>query len=151
MLTIRFMKAPPTTYVLQFKNGQVRREGPGLSFFYYAPTSTIVTVPLESADVPFAFQESTGAFQSVSIQGQLTYRVSDPKKLSSLLDLSASPLGVFRSQGYRKRPARLVHATQTHVLEETQRLSLGESFTKGGALSASVLAGLKTSQRLAQL
>jgi len=54
MLTIRFMKAPPTTYVLQFKNGQVRREGPGLSFFYYAPTSTIVTVPLESADVPFA-------------------------------------------------------------------------------------------------
>jgi hypothetical protein len=29
MLTIRFMKAPPTTYLLQFKNGQVRREGLG--------------------------------------------------------------------------------------------------------------------------
>jgi hypothetical protein len=50
MLTIRFMKAPPTTYVLQFRNGQVRREGLGLSFYYYAPTPTIVTVPLESAD-----------------------------------------------------------------------------------------------------
>src|SRR5204863_6747529 len=123
---IRFMKAAPTTYVLQFKNGQVRREGLGLSFFY-APTSTIVTVPLESADVPFAFQESTADFQSVSIQGQLTYRVSDPKKLSSLLDLSISPSGVFRSEDYRKLPDRLVHATQTLMRAETQKLSLGEA------------------------
>jgi hypothetical protein len=30
---------------------------------------TSVTVPLESADVPFAFQKSTADFQSVSIQG----------------------------------------------------------------------------------
>jgi regulator of protease activity HflC (stomatin/prohibitin superfamily) len=150
MLTIRFMKAPPTTYVLQFKNGQVRREGPGLSFFYYAPTSTIVTVPLESADVPFAFQESTADFQSVSIQGQLTYRVSDPKKLSSLLDLSVSPLGVFRSEDYRKLPERLVHTTQTLMRAETQRLSLGEALTKSGSSSASVLAGLKSSKTIAK-
>src|SRR6202166_4994202 len=151
MLTIRFMKAPPTTYVLQFKNGRVRREGPGISFFYYTPTSTIVTVPLESADVPFAFQESTADFQSVSIQGQLTYRVSDPKKLSSLLDLSVSPLGVFRSEDYRKLPERLVHTTQTIMRAETQKLSLGEALTKSGSLSASVLAGLKSSKGVAQL
>src|SRR5882762_9988383 len=151
MLTIRFMKAPPTTYVLQFKNGRVRREGPGLSFFYYAPTSTIVTVPLESADVPFAFQESTADFQSVSIQGQLTYRVSDPKRLSSLLDLSISPLGVFRSEDYRKLPERLVHTMQTLMRAETQKLSLGEALTKSGSLSASVLAGLKSSEGVAQL
>jgi hypothetical protein len=151
MLAIRFMKTPPTTYVLQFKNGQVRREGPGLSFFYYAPTSTIVTVPLASADVPFAFQESTTDFQSVSIQGQLTYRVSDPKKLSSLLDLSVSPLGVFRSEDYRKLPERLVHTTQTLMRAETQKLSLGEALTKSGSLSASVLAGLKSSEGVAQL
>src|SRR5580693_576313 len=151
MLTIRFMKAAPTTYVLQFKNGQVRREGLGLSFFYYAPTSTIVTVPLESADVPFAFQESTADFQFVSIQGQLTYRVSDTKKLASLLDLSVSPLGVFRSEDYRKLPERLVHTTQTLMRAETQKLSLGEALTKSGSLSASVLAGLKSSDAVAQL
>lgn len=28
------MKAAPTTYVLHFQNGRVRREGAGLSFFY---------------------------------------------------------------------------------------------------------------------
>jgi regulator of protease activity HflC (stomatin/prohibitin superfamily) len=151
MLAIRFMKAAPTTYVLQFKNGRVRREGPGLSFFYYAPTSTIVAVPLESADVPFAFQESTADFQSVTIQGQLTYRVSDPKKLASLLDFSIGPQGVFRSEDFRKMPDRLVHATQTKMRAETQKLTLRETLTSSGPLSASVLAGLKSSEAVAQL
>src|SRR6266478_8007637 len=151
MLTIRFMKAPPTTYVLQFKNGQVRREGLGLSFFYYAPTSTIVTVPLESADVPFAFQESTVDFQSVSIQGQLTYRVSDPKKLASLLDFSVSANGVYRSEDGRKLPERLVHTLQTLMRNETQKMALRDALIGSGALSGSVFAGLKSSEAVAQL
>ena len=151
MLGIRFMKAAPTTYVLHFQKGRVRREGPGLSFFYYAPTSTIVTVPLASADVPFAFQESTADFQSVAIQGQLTFRVADPRKLASLLDFSIGLKGQYRSEDYRKLPERLVHTTQTLMRAETQKLTLREALTSGGDLSAAVLAGLKTSPAVAQL
>jgi regulator of protease activity HflC (stomatin/prohibitin superfamily) len=145
------MKVAPTTYVLQFKNGRLRREGSGLSFFYYAPTSTLVTVPLESADVPFAFQETTGDFQTVALQGQLTYRVSDPKKLSSLLDFSISPLGLYRSEDYRKLSERLVHTMQTLMRAETQKLSLREALTTSGILSASVFSSLKSSDSVAQL
>ena len=72
------------------------------------------------------------------------------KKLSSLLDLSVSPLGVFRSEDYRKLPERLVHTTQTLMRADTQKLSLGEALTKSGALSASVLAGLKSSEGVAR-
>jgi hypothetical protein len=151
MLTIRFMKAAPTTYVLQFRDGRVRREGPGLSFFYYAPTSTIVAVPVASADVPFAFQESTADFQSVAIQGQLTYRVIDPKQLSSLLDFSIGPQGGFRSEDHRKLPERLVYTAQTLMRAETQKLALRETLTSSGPLTASVLAGLKRSEAVAQL
>lgn len=151
MLGIRFMKAAPTTYVLQFRNGRVRREGLGLAFFYYAAASTIVTVPLESADVPFAFQESTADFQSVTIQGQLTYRVVDPKNLAALLDFSIGPAAKLRSDDYRKLPERLVHTTQTLMRAETQKLSLRDALTRSGALSAAVLAGLKSSAAVAQL
>src|ERR1700747_1339217 len=83
---LKFMKLPPTTYVLQYKNGKIKREGAGLSFIYWAPTSTIIAVPLASADVPFVFPQTTADFQSVTIQGQLTYRVTDPKRLASVLD-----------------------------------------------------------------
>src|SRR2546428_778063 len=91
MLSVGFMKAPPTTYVLHFQNGCVRREGAGLSFFYWAPGATIVAVPLGSADAPFAFQEATADFQAVAIQGQVTYRVAEPRRLAALLDLSVAP------------------------------------------------------------
>ncbi len=148
---IRFMKATPTTYVLHFRNGQVRREGAGLSFFYYAPTATIVTVPLESSDAPFAFQESTADFQSVALQGQLTYRVIDPKRLATLLDFSIGAQGAYRSDDHRKLTERLVHSTQTRMRAETQKLSLREALTSSAQLSASVLASLKSSAEVSQL
>jgi regulator of protease activity HflC (stomatin/prohibitin superfamily) len=151
MLAVRFMKAAPTTFVLHFKNGQVRREGPGLSFFYYAPTSTIVSVPLSSADAPFAFQESTADFQAVTIQGQVTYRVVDPRRLAALLDLSLAPNGAYRSDDYQKLAERIVHTTQTLMRAETQKLTLRDALTRSGPLSAAVLTGLKSSDALTQL
>lgn len=151
MLGIRFMKAAPTTYVLHFQNGRVRREGAGLSFFYYAPTATLVIVPMASADVPFAFQESTVDFQSVAIQGQLTYRVADPQKISALLDFSIGANGQYRAEDYRKLPERLVHTTQTLMRGETQRMTLREALTSGASLSTTVLLGLKASPAVAQL
>src|SRR3954452_5548959 len=106
---LNFMKVPPTTYVLQYKYGKIKREGAGLSFFYYAPTSTIVKVPIGSTDVPFVFQEATADFQAVTIQGQFTYRVVDPKRLASLLDFSVDGRGAYCSDDPRKLPDRLVH------------------------------------------
>jgi len=58
MFGIKFIKVQPTTYLLHYRGGQVVREGLGLSFFYYAPTTSLVAVPVASADVPFIFQET---------------------------------------------------------------------------------------------
>jgi hypothetical protein len=60
MLGIQFIKAAPTTYLLQFRNGAIVREGTGLSFFYYAPTTSLVAIPIGSSDEPFIFEETTG-------------------------------------------------------------------------------------------
>ena len=151
MLPIRFMKAAPTTYVIQFRNGKVRREGPGLAFFYYAPTSTILTVPLASADAPFAFQEATADFQAITIQGQLTYRVSEPKRIAEVLDLSVAPNGVYRTDDYRKLVERLVHATQTSMREEMQKLTLREALMGSGVLSGAVLTRLRAADVVSRL
>ena len=43
MFGIRFIKVQPTTYLLQYRRGRIVREGVGLSFFYYAPTRSLVT------------------------------------------------------------------------------------------------------------
>ncbi len=152
---LSFIKVPPTTYVLHYQNGKIRREGAGLSFFYWAPTSTIVAVPLASADVPFVFQETTSDFQSVTIQGQLTYRVADPKRLASLLDFTLDK----RSSSYfqdpsgdrSKLPERLVHALQTLTRAIAQRLTLKDMLVSSDSLVAEALQKLKASEAVSTL
>ena len=85
MLGIRFMKAPPTTYVLHHKHGRVKQQGPGLSFFYYAPTSTLVAVPLGSCDVPFAFTEASVSFAASARIRRSTERAREMVDLISPL------------------------------------------------------------------
>src|SRR5947209_9788705 len=98
MFGIRYYKAAPTTFVMQFVNGRVEREGTGLSFFYFAPQTTLVAVPVGSTDVPFIFNQTTADFQAVTVQGHLTYRVADPRRLAALLDYSVRPDGGQRSE-----------------------------------------------------
>ncbi|HEV8430359.1 MAG TPA: SPFH domain-containing protein [Pyrinomonadaceae bacterium] len=148
---LSFMKVPPTTYVLLYKHGKIMREGAGLSFIYYAPTSTIVAIPMASADIPFVFQESTTDFQSVTIQGQLTYRVADPKRLASLLDFSIDRHHTYYSEDPRKLPERLIHTLQTLTRAITQRLVLKDVLVSSDAIVMEALAKLRGSEAVSAL
>lgn len=143
---IRYLKTTPTQYVMLFKSGQVKREGAGLSFFYWEPTSTVVIVPLSSADVPFAFQESTADFQTITVQGQLTWRVADAKKLAGLLDYSVTQSAQWKSDDPRKLEERLVHTTQLLTQSVVGKLSLTQALGSSESLAATVLAGLRASE-----
>ncbi len=151
MLQVRFMKASPTTYVLHYKGGAVKREGPGLSFFYYAPTSTIVSVPIGTTDLPFVFNLITSDFQTVAIQGQLTYRITDAKRLAGLLDFSVTPDETYVSDDPAKLKERLINAGQVLCQTLTGRMSIRESLVSSEIISTEVLAGLKSSQTVTTL
>lgn len=148
---LKFMKVPPTTYVLEYKHGRIRRAGAGISFLYWGPTTTIVSVPIGSTDVPFVFQEATADFQSVTIQGQFTYRVADPKRLASLLDFSVDQRGAYTSDDPRKLPERLVHTLQTLARSITQRLPLRDALVSSDAVVAEALAKLRESDAVSTL
>src|ERR1700756_444928 len=147
---LSFIKVAPTTYVLHYQNGKIRHEGAGLSFFYWAPTSTIIAVPLASADVPFVFPQTTADFQSVTIQGQLTYRVTDPTRLASVLDftIDKQDKSYFEdhSRDRQKLPDRLVHTLQSLTRAVAQRLSLKELLVSSELIVTEAQAKLKESE-----
>src|SRR5690349_11131580 len=88
---LAFYRGQPTDYVLVYRQGRVRAAGPGLSLFYWVPTTTLAALPLTTADVPFILNETTGNFQAVTVQGQLTYRVADPRTLAGILNFTINP------------------------------------------------------------
>jgi hypothetical protein len=151
MFGIRYIKVAPTTYVLQYRNGQVVREGTGLSFFYFAPNTTLVAVPVGSTDVPFIFNEITADFQAVTVQGHLTYRVEDPQRLAQLLDYSLKPGGGYATDDPYKLPLRITFAAQTAVRAEVQARPLRAVLADADTIGQRVRAALASAPALAEL
>jgi hypothetical protein len=152
MFGIRFIKVQPTTYLLEHRSGKIVREGLGLSFFYYAPTTSLVAVPVASDDAPFIFQETTGDFQSVTVQGQVTYRVGEPKRLAALLNYTLARNGeTYVSDDPEKLPERVIHVINVLARAELQKLSLREALRASDELVKALKAGLVTSEEITSL
>lgn len=152
MLGFRFIRVGPTDHVLQYRKGQVVREGAGLSFVYFAPTSSLVLVPSGSVDVPFIFEEVTADFQQVTVQGQLTYRVAEPRKLASLLNYTLAGNGrAYASEDPKKLPQRLVNLAQVLTRASLKVLPLREALGQSDALVAELKAGLGAAEAVTSL
>jgi regulator of protease activity HflC (stomatin/prohibitin superfamily) len=138
MFGFKFVKFQPGQYVLKYKNGKIKREGEGISFYYFSPTTSLVAVPVGSNDVPFIFTETTSDFQEVSIQGQITYRISNPKQTAQLLNFTLDNKTLhYISDDPDKLPQRLINSVQVITQNEVKKSTLKES--------------LSTSQKLVQI
>ena len=152
MFAIKFIKALPTVYLLQYRRGSVVREGAGLSFFYYAPTTSLVAVPIASTDAPFIFEESTSDFQSVTVQGQVAYRVVDPKKLASLMNFSLDARGHgYTSDDPQKLPQRVINVVNVLARAQLQSLKLREAIRASDTIVQKVRTSLASSSEMVQL
>jgi hypothetical protein len=152
MFGIKFIKAQPTVYLLQYKRGAVAREGAGLAFFYYAPTTSLVAIPVASADAPFIFEESTADFQAVTVQGQITYRVADPRKLGGLMNFTLDARGQnYVSEDPQKLPQRVINVVNVLARAELQSLKMREAIRASDAIVKKVRAALAGSGEIAQL
>src|SRR5262249_45476089 len=113
MFGFRFIKVEPTTWLIQHRGGAVVREGAGLSTLYYAPTTSLSAVPIGSRDAAFIFQNVLRDFQSVTIQGQVAYRVGDPRKAAAMLNFALTANGrAYQTDDIEKLSQRLLSATE---------------------------------------
>jgi len=152
MLGIKFIKVQPTDYVLLYRNGQLVREGVGLAFFYFEPASSIVRIPVASTDVPFIFKEVTSDFQEVTVQGQLTYSVTDPKKLSQLMNFSLAPNGKdYTSDDPQKLSQRLINHAQVLTSSSLKRMSLRQALGSSDSLVNALREGMRKSDETSSL
>jgi regulator of protease activity HflC (stomatin/prohibitin superfamily) len=151
MFGFKYLKAPATTFVLLYKNGQVVRRGKGLSFLYFAPTSTVAQVPMTSVDMPFAFMETSADFQETTVQGNLTYRIVDPEKLAALLDYTVDHYGRYKSQDPSKVGERLIQTTQTAARSFIQSQKLRALLTSSTQLVAAIREAMRQADMVQQL
>jgi len=152
MFGIQYLKTSPMHFVLHHQNGRLRHAGPGLSFFYFQPNSSIALVPIASADAPFIFNELSADFQPLTIQGQLTYRVNQPQIIAGLLNFTIrGPSNQYVSDDPEKLPLRLVNLVQILTRAEIQTLSLRQAIHASDQISQAVLGHLVRHESLQAL
>ena len=154
MFGIKFIKFQPSEYVLKYKNGKVVKEGAGISFYYYAPTTSIVMVPIASSDCPFMFAEVTADYQTVSIQGQLTYRVVDRKKVAELLNFTLvlkNGNENYISDDPQKLSVRISNLVRVMAKKHLESLKLSDAIRSSEALANNIFEDIRANKEISSL
>jgi len=151
MFGIKHIKFDSMTYVLHYKSGQVKREGRGLSFFYFAPNSSIVAIPMGSNDLPFIFNESTNDYQTVSIQGQISYKITNPKTLADVLDFTVDDNKQYKKNDIEKLNQRIINEAQTATSSFIHEIKLKDAIRSAKTIESRILEGLKASPAVGML
>ncbi|GIW87768.1 MAG: hypothetical protein KatS3mg108_2092 [Isosphaeraceae bacterium] len=152
MFNLGYYKALPTEFVQKYAGGRLAREGHGLAFFYLKFRTQIVAVPTSSIDSNFVFQEVTSNFQAVTIQGQFTYRIAEPKRTATLLNFSIDPrTRAYLSNDPERLPQRITNIVQMETRSAIQGRSLEEVLGQFEAIAAAVQGRIQQSRLLEPL
>ncbi len=151
MLGIKHIRFDSMTYVLHYKNGKVSKEGRGLSFFYFAPSSSIVAIPMGSNDLPFIFNENTNDYQTVTIQGQISYKIADPKTLADTLDFTLNDNGQYKKNDIEKLNQRIINEAQTATTAFIQSIKLKDAIRSAKSIEERIREGLTSSHPISML
>jgi hypothetical protein len=152
MFGIRFVKAQPTIYLMKYRAGAVTREGTGLSTLYYAPLTSLVAVPTGSRDAAFIFQQIARDFQALTIQGHVTYRISEPKKAASMLNFTLKADGrTYESDDPEKLPQRILGTVEVLAQQAVKALPLKEALQASDRIAEAIASGLRSRADIASL
>lgn len=151
MFGIKHINFDSMTYVLHYKNGKISKEGRGLSFFYFVPNSAIVAIPLGSNDLPFIFNESTNDYQTVNIQGQISYKIVNAKTVADVLDFSVNDHGQYKKNDIEKLNQRIINEAQTATSSFIHEIKLKDAIRSAKQIEEKILEGLKASKAISML
>ncbi|MGV3618212.1 MAG: SPFH domain-containing protein [Fimbriimonas sp.] len=147
-----YFKGQPTEYVMKVVNGRAVRQGPGISFSYLRFNTSIMVLPIAVIDANFVFNELTQTFQTVTIQGQLNYRIADPARAAKLLNFTIDPRKrTYLSQDPDRLSQRIVNAVQTETRAEVQARSLEGVLRESQGVAAEVLRRVRERGTLAEM
>lgn len=152
MFGFRFIKFQPHEYVLRYKSGKIVKEGAGISFNYYVRNTSIVVIPVGSCDLPFIFEEVTSDFQSVTVQGQVTFRIVDHRRIAELLnytlDIKAKR---YISDDHQRLPQRVINIVRVLTKRSLEGLQLKDAIKSSDSLAKGILNEIRKNEEISRL
>lgn len=147
-----YIKFSPNQYVIRYQNGKVVREGIGLSFFFFEHATSAAAIPISTGDADFIFEETTADYQAITVQGQLTYKITDYAKISSSLDFSVNlKTKEYIADPMKKLSKRIINIAEVLVKSHIRTMQLTTALQASQELADQVFAELLKNEELCGL
>lgn len=147
-----YFKGQPTDYIVRYSGGRSSGDGLGLAFYYWRFNTQVVAVPTQSQDACFVFNELTRDFQEITLQGQVTFRIKDPKLASTLFNFSIDPINYsYLSDDREKIGRRIANLTQIATRAEVTKRTLEETLRDATVLGNQIEVALKSGTALSSM
>lgn len=149
---IAYRKFEPTEYVMKVRRGKVVQKGLGLSFFYNTMTTSMIVIPATAFDTGFAFDElMTADFQSVSVQGDISYIVTDYERASRMVDFSwkgkKEYMAVLTEAG-QKMSKRVLNLVKVCITKFISGKTVREAIVSADELAGALREGMREDETL---
>ena len=150
-MAVIYKKFQPNEYVMAIKNGNVVKEGLGISVLYNNMFTDVLVIPTSAFDGDFAFDELvTNDYQTVCVQGSVTYVIEDYKKVAELADYSYDKVRYEQ----KKKTAlddlkkRIQFVIKTIVIKETSTKNVRQIIKQAEEMADLIMAGLKEDETI---
>ncbi|MFD1330959.1 SPFH domain-containing protein [Methylopila musalis] len=112
------LRSDASNHVIRYRNGRVRKSGRGLVFWFNPETASIAELPMDDREMTVFVKGRSQDFQSIAIQGALTWRVVDPEVLASRVDFSLSlATGAHKSEPIQQIETRIAGLVNQATLQ----------------------------------
>lgn len=112
------LRSDVSNHVIRYRGGKVRQSGRGLVFWFRPETASIAELPMDDREMAVFVKGRSQDFQSVAVQGTLTWRVLDPELLASRVDFSLGLMtGAYRSEPIQRIETRLAGLVNQAALQ----------------------------------
>ena len=150
MFGFRYFKSRPTDFVVLFSGGRPRRQALGLTGLIFTPTTIAAAVPIDARDEIFAVEALTADYQTLTVQGLLTYRIGDAALAAQRQDFSINIFtGKHTGEPMKQIVERLRAIVQTACREALVRSTLDAALNKADELSEAIMATIAADKKLA--
>lgn len=147
-MSIKYKKFEPTEYVMKVKKGKVVQQGLGLSFFYNTMTTSMIVLPATAFGASFAFDDiMTSDFQSVSVQGDISYVIIDYEKAAKMIKFSyksnKTEYEEVISEAKLKMSKQIMNLAKVYVTKFLSTKSVREALVSSDGLAAVIRENMK--------
>ena len=131
---LRHLRSEPTSHVMRYRRGRLLAQGRGLAFWFRPLTSAIAEIPVDDRELAFLFHARSADYQRVTVQGAITYRVTDPERLAGRVDFSLDlAAGCWSGEPLEQVGALLTQLAQQFVIDQLATSPLRTILAEGVA------------------